>query len=153
MRQRLIGTTLAAILLAAGIAPLGAMSSAHALKVRCDTTGCKVYCTQQLPNGNTVEYEDGTNITVTTPDGTEHKFTCKNGQWVRASVIQLPGWRGVIGTIGVGSIGGIRGDVESQDCNDSPEPVCTDVSYSVGPPGLSTASSPCTGLEVANCPE
>ncbi|MBE0611286.1 MAG: hypothetical protein IH609_18030 [Dehalococcoidia bacterium] len=145
MRKRVIGITLAGTVLAAGIAPFGATAPVQAKSVRCDEAGnCKVYCTQNLPNGGVVEYEEGTQITVTTSDGKEYKFVCKNGQWEKAAAIQLPQWDRIklIGNIGVASIAGIMGDVETEVCNDSPEPVCTPQSNEVGPPGLSAASAP-----------
>jgi hypothetical protein len=67
-------------------ASLGLSGVAQARSVRCDAAGhCKTYCTQTLPNGNYVEYEEGTNIIVTYTDGTQGHYTCKNGQWVKTS--------------------------------------------------------------------
>jgi len=84
---------------AVGIAAVGAIAFASlglagfagvadAKSIRCDAKGvCKTYCTQTLPNGNFVEYEEGTKIIVTNPDGTETHYTCKNGQWVQSASI------------------------------------------------------------------
>ena len=71
---------------AVAAASFGIPGVAQAKSVRCDANGtCKTYCTQSLPNGNYVEYEEGTNIIVTNPDGTETHYTCKNGEWVKTA--------------------------------------------------------------------
>jgi hypothetical protein len=63
---------------------LGISGVAQAKSVRCDLSGrCKTYCTQSLPNGNYIEYEEGTKIIVTNADGKETTYTCKNGEWVQ----------------------------------------------------------------------
>jgi hypothetical protein len=67
---------------------LGAASPAKAYPYKiCTVTnagpqGCKVYCRQQLADGNTADYPEGTQVTITTPDGKSRTFTCTNGSWV-----------------------------------------------------------------------
>jgi hypothetical protein len=43
------------------------------------------YCRQNLPNGGSVDYSEGTVITVHHPDGTTAQYKCVNGQWIRQS--------------------------------------------------------------------
>jgi hypothetical protein len=78
---------------AVAVASLGVVGTAQARSVRCDAAGhCTTYCTQTLANGNVIEYTEGTNITVTSPDGHEYKYTCKNGNWVATTrTVQLSG--------------------------------------------------------------
>ena len=67
-------------------AVIGIPGAAQAKSIRCDAAGtCKTYCTQSLPNGNYIEYEEGTKIIVTNADGKETTYTCKNGEWVQAA--------------------------------------------------------------------
>ncbi|GMV85876.1 MAG: hypothetical protein AMXMBFR80_17310 [Dehalococcoidia bacterium] len=141
--SRLKGFGLAGIVVGASIAPLAWQAGAEAKSVRCDEAGnCKVYCTQTLPNGSYVEYEEGTQITITDKDGNEFKFVCKNGQWETAAiVIPAPQWERIklIGNIGVAGIAGVMGTVTTTVCNDSPEPICEVVSNDAVPPGLGAA--------------
>jgi hypothetical protein len=45
---------------------------------------CKTVCRQTLADGWTVDYDEGTEITVSSPDGkTTRKFKCVKGQWVQ----------------------------------------------------------------------
>lgn len=125
-----------AILGAALLAPISA--EAQRIIIKCSDAGCFQSCTQQLPNGNTVYYDHDTTITVQDgKTGEQIKFRCNNGKWEVVTTLQLPKFHGLalLGNIGVGAIAGFQGDLSGQQCNDSPEPVCTDVSYKVGPPG------------------
>jgi hypothetical protein len=124
---------------------LGAAAPAKAERViKCGADGtCKTVCRQQLPNGNTVDYAEGTEITVNQPDGTSRKFTCKNGDWVESSKLSnpLPGLRG-FGRGAVLGVGELQGTMELPN-------VCTpDVVYCpptvevpVGPPGQIAGNS------------
>lgn len=82
MRRTSVFATVVAI--AAVALTLGAASSAKAERViKCSGTGqCVTVCRQQLANGNTVDYSEGTTITVNYPDGTSRSYTCKDGNWV-----------------------------------------------------------------------
>ena len=129
----LIGSLTAVIF---GVAVL-TVSPAQAKDVICDEAGaCETFCTQNLPNGDRVRYKEGTEITIVTADGQEHKFVCRNGRWERAS-IAVGGKIKTIGAIGVASIAGIKGDLTATSCNDSPEPVCEITQNTVGAPGRS----------------
>jgi hypothetical protein len=79
-------SVLAAITAIAAVAlSLGAASSANAMRViKCSgyPSTCVTVCRQQLANGSSVDYSEGTEITVNLTDGTSRKFTCKNGSWV-----------------------------------------------------------------------
>jgi hypothetical protein len=87
---RLVVTTTALSLVAPAIFLAG---TAQARSVRCDAAGrCTTYCTQTLSDGAVVEYGEGTNITITTTDGHEYHYTCKNGYWVKsARTVQVSG--------------------------------------------------------------
>jgi hypothetical protein len=146
---------MAAIGLVAGtlLAPLTAQAAPR--RITCNDAGCHEDCQQQLPNGDTAYYTHGTVITLYDgKTGEEIKFKCVDGQWVKQAGLQLPQfWKGlqILGNIGVGSLAGFKGDVTSTQCNDSPEPVCTDVSYTVGPPGLTLSDGGCNPNQVF-CP-
>lgn len=63
-------------------------------------------CTQTLPDGAYVEYDEGTTITITTADGHVYKYKCQNGNWVKQSAaLTIPT---ILGTIGPVSVGGIK---------------------------------------------
>jgi hypothetical protein len=125
---------------------LGAAPSANALRViKCGADGtCKEYCRQQLPNGNTVDYPEGTEITVNQPDGTSRKFTCKNGQWVDTTKLSepLPGLRGW-GIGAVLGVGELKGTMEVPNACSPDVVFCPPtISISVGPPGQIAGNSP-----------
>jgi hypothetical protein len=63
---------------------LGAASPANAARViKCDAYGsCVTVCRETLPNGNTVDYSEGTVVTFNYNDGTSKKYKCTNGNWV-----------------------------------------------------------------------
>lgn len=87
-----LGVVAAGAVAVASLGVAGFAGTAQARSVRCDAAGhCKTYCTQQLPNGNFIEYAEGTKITVTSPDGHEYHYTCKNGEWVASRIIQIKG--------------------------------------------------------------
>jgi len=129
----------------AAAAPLAASvfasGPALAKSVRCDERGnCKTYCTQSLPNGNWVEYEEGTEITVYNPEtGGEFKYVCRDGQWVRVRIMGEDGRPGpkLLGVIAVGSVAGVKGDYEV--CYANRALGCDKSSTPIGPPGLLTA--------------
>ena len=82
MRTNKITTTLAALAALATIA--GPLAGTAAAKPKKNTT--KTTCKQNLPNGNVVEYEVGTKITVI-ENGKAYKFRCSsNGEWVRTAL-------------------------------------------------------------------
>jgi hypothetical protein len=95
------------------LATIGATANlAQAKSVVCDEAGnCKVYCSQTLPNGNFVEYEEGTKITATDKDGRTHTFVCKNGQWVQQA-LTVPS-TGIFGNVSPNNIGPIQLDPET----------------------------------------
>ena len=137
-RWSVTGLAALAVVVATLFAPLTADAAPR--KFTCTLAeGCHESCQQQLPNGDTAYYSHGTVITMHDGQtGEEIEFKCVDGQWVRNSALQLPQFkRGLqlLGNIGVGSLAGFKGEVTGQQCNDSPEPICTDVSYKVGPPG------------------
>jgi hypothetical protein len=82
-RSRIVAAVLAtASALAIGGGAL-ATSPASAFPVRiCSPEGCKSVCRHVEANGNVVDYDEGTKITVTNPDGNRQTYTCKNGEWV-----------------------------------------------------------------------
>jgi len=83
MRTNKITTTLAAFAALATIA--GPLAGTAAAKPKIKTTQ-KTTCKQNLPNGNVVEYEVGTKITVI-ENGKAYKFRCSsNGEWVRTAL-------------------------------------------------------------------
>lgn len=143
MKTRLIGSALAVALLAAALAPLGLVGSAEAKSVQCDEAGnCKVYCSQTLPNGSFIEYEEGTKITATDKDGRQVTFVCKNGQWVQTAALQIPQWSRlkILGNIAVATIGGIQGTVAEVQCPEFDSGPCTTgTPIVVAPPGLAAA--------------
>ena len=111
------------IVMLVGLAPFApavlSVSTAQARDVECDEAGsCITYCTQNLPDGSRVRYDEGTTITVITTDGVQHKFKCQNGQWVSAAIIQIPQWSKIrtLGNIGVGAIAGVKGDSATDAC-------------------------------------
>jgi hypothetical protein len=61
-----------------------AVIAANALAYPVKVNGATV-CRQDLPNGGSVDYAEGTVITVHHPDGTTAKYTCTNGEWVRTA--------------------------------------------------------------------
>lgn len=82
-------------------------TAAQAKSVECNEAGqCTVRCTQTLPDGAYVEYEEGTTITITTADGQVYKYKCQNGNWVKQAALVV----GVqlLGTIGPVSVGGVK---------------------------------------------
>ena len=122
-----------AVFAATLLAPMAAEAAPR--KFTCGLfEGCHEECQQQLPNGDTAYYPHGTRITMHDgKTGEEIEFECVDGQWQRVSAL-IKGHK-VLGNIGVGSMGGIQGELTATVCNDSPEPVCTDVRHEVGPPG------------------
>ncbi len=97
--------------------------------IKCSANGsCKTYCREQLADGASVDYADGTEITVNLTDGTSRKFTCKNGKWVASLTV-----RGQIGfNIGVGEF---NGTIVSVTC--PPDVLfCPQLETRIGPPGL-----------------
>ena len=82
--RAVIGAAAVGAIAFASLGLAGFAGVADAKSKRCDANGtCKTYCTQSLPNGNFIEYEEGTKIIVTNADGTETHYTCKNGDWVK----------------------------------------------------------------------
>jgi hypothetical protein len=77
-------TTFVAPAVTAVVISLGIASPASAERViKCNAYGsCVTVCRQTLPNGNTVDYSEGTVITVNYSDGTSRKYKCTNGDWV-----------------------------------------------------------------------
>lgn len=129
-----IGIVAAAALLAGAlVTPLTAEAAPK--RIVCKENECHQSCTQQLPNGDTVYYDHGTRITILTADGETHEFVCKEGKWERARTFE---WTGplTVGNIGVAAIAGVKGEVTGTVCDhDVLRPICSDVSYPVGPPG------------------
>ncbi len=134
---------MAAALLGAALALPGAVGSAQAKSVQCDEAGnCKVYCSQTLPNGTFIEYEEGTKITATDKDGKQVTFVCKNGQWVQTASLEIPQWSRlkILGNIAVATIGGIQGTVAELECPEFDSAPCTTGEpIVVAPPGLPAA--------------
>ena len=111
---------------------------AQAKSVTCDEAGqCVTRCSQTLPDGGFVEYDAGTVITITDKDGAVHTFKCgADGQWVQQTRV-LPG-SGILGNIGVASIGGVNGTLTS----DGYDPIV------FGPPGRLNVKGGCNPQQV-----
>lgn len=141
-RGTLATAALITIVVAALILPLTAQAAPR--RFTCTDAGCHEDCQQQLPNGDTAYYTDGTTITLRDgKTGEEIKFKCVDGQWQKVSEFQLPDWwKGiqVLGNIGVGSMGGLKGDttITQPECI---EGTCTEVGPVIGPPPLTAAPS------------
>lgn len=94
---------------------LGGASPANAARViKCGASGsCVTVCRETLPNGNTVDYSEGTVITVNYQDGTSQKYKCTDGNWVPVtgtltSVIVVTSFRGFTTPVAVTCPVGVR---------------------------------------------
>jgi hypothetical protein len=94
MRRSGLLAIAAAIAIAIAISMAGAdKANAYPKKV-CTAGKCKTVCRQKLADGWTVDYDEGTTITVSSPDGkTKNSFTCRNGNWVKTR--NVPGGKPV----------------------------------------------------------
>ena len=112
-RLAVVAASISTALGVALFAPLAA--HAEPVRIQCkwndaanDYT-CAQMCTQKLPDGSTVYYPDGTEITITTADGKTTSFKCSNGTWTQTARF-IP--TDILGTINlVGSIAGLKGDI------------------------------------------
>jgi hypothetical protein len=121
--------------------------SAQAKSITCDEAGnCVTRCSQTLGNGSFLEFDEGTEITVTDKDGVVRKFKCVNGDWVLQAGIQVGA--GKFGNIGVASIGGVNGELAYETCDDGD---CTTTKRLFGPPGRLRKTGECNPTDIA-CP-
>lgn len=86
-RAALTAAAITTALSATLLTPLAA--HAEPVRIQCKWDGadysCARMCTQKLPDGATVYYPDGTEITITTADGKTTTFKCKDGNWTQTS--------------------------------------------------------------------
>lgn len=84
IRLMVVAAAAAVVALWAGVA------MSHAERKRaCDGGKCRIVCREQIKDGSgaTVDYEEGTTITVREPDGRVRRFKCTDGNWVQIRLV------------------------------------------------------------------
>jgi hypothetical protein len=63
------------------VAPPASAYRAASCRLSYTSMHCEVVCRQDLANGGSADYPEGTSMTVNYPDGTKATFVCRNGEW------------------------------------------------------------------------
>jgi hypothetical protein len=88
MRREIIVMVVAA---AAAVVALcvGVTASNAERKRACDGGKCRIVCREEVRDGTgaTVDYEEGTTITIREKDGKVRRFKCTDGHWVQIRLV------------------------------------------------------------------